>query len=248
MGVTLSKTDDKYIDFGDESSQLPNLRRKGTSSMVWTMYQADGLFQSQEEIDNYKLDQDGQKNATLAPGDIKYVDQNGDNVLDANDRIYVKNSSYPDMDLAFKLGASYKGFFVNALFQSEFGYKQNINEYYTLDNGTLQKFQTYHLTETWTADNPGARYPRIKFATTNDNNRKASTFWIQDCNFMRLKMLNIGYSFPSAWIKSIGASSASIALQASNLFTISSLKNMDPESLRGYPIQRSYGVTLNLGF
>lgn len=248
VGVTLSKTDDKYIDFGDESSQLPNLRRKGTSSMVWTMYQADGLFQSQEEIDNYKLDQDGQKNATLAPGDIKYVDQNGDNVLDANDRIYVKNSSYPDMDLAFKLGASYKGFFVNALFQSEFGYKQNINEYYTLDNGTLQKFQTYHLTETWTADNPGARYPRIKFATTNDNNRKASTFWIQDCNFMRLKMLNIGYSFPSAWIKSIGASSASIALQASNLFTISSLKNMDPESLRGYPIQRSYGVTLNLGF
>lgn len=112
----------------------------------------------------------------------------------------------------------------------------------------MQKFQQYHLTETWTEDNPNARYPRIKFATTNDNNRKASTFWIQDCNFMRLKMLNVGYAFPAAMLKHIGLSTASIAVQASNLFTISNLEDMDPESLRGYPIQRSYGVTLNLGF
>lgn len=248
VGLTLSKTDDKYLDFGDESTQLVNLRRKGTSSMVWTMYQADGLFKTQEEIDNYALDQDGQGNTTLAPGDIKYVDQNGDHVLDANDRIYVKNSSYPDMDLAFKVGVQYGGFFVNAMFQGEMGYKQNISESYTLDNGTLQKFQDYHLTETWTADNPDARYPRIKFVTTNDNNRKTSTFWIQDCNFLRLKMLNVGYTFPTALVKKVGVALASVALQASNLLTFSSLKNMDPESLRGYPIQRSYGVTLNVGF
>lgn len=248
VGVTLSKSDDKYLDFGDESSQTANLRRKGTSSMVWTMYEALGLFQTQEEIDSWPLNQDGQGNSTLAPGDIKYKDQNGDNVLDSKDRIYVKNSSYPDMDLAFRLGVSYKGFFINALFQGELGYKQNITESYTLDNSTLQKFQKYHLTDTWTEDNPNAKYPRIKFATSNDNNRKTSTFWIQDCNFLRLKMLNIGYQFPNALIKKIGLSTASIALQGSNLFTISDLKEMDPESLRGYPIQRSYGVTLNLGF
>lgn len=248
VGVTLSKSDDKYLDFGDESSQTANLRRKGTSSMVWTMYEALGLFQTQEEIDSWPLNQDGQGNSTLAPGDIKYKDQNGDNVLDSKDRIYVKNSSYPDMDLAFRLGVSYKGFFINALFQGELGYKQNITESYTLDNSTLQKFQKYHLTDTWTEDNPNAKYPRIKFATSNDNNRKTSTFWIQDCNFLRLKMLNIGYQFPNSLIKKIGLSTASIALQGSNLFTISDLKEMDPESLRGYPIQRSYGVTLNLGF
>jgi TonB-linked SusC/RagA family outer membrane protein len=248
VGVSLSKSDDKYLDFGDESSQLENLRRKGTSSMVWTMYEAAGLFQTQEEIDNYPVDQDGQGNTTLAPGDIKYIDQNGDNKIDANDRIYVKNSSYPDMDIAFRVGASYKGVFVNLLFQGEIGYKQNITEYYTLDNNTLQKFQDYHLTDTWTPENPNARYPRIKFATTNDNNRKTSTFWIQDCDFLRLKSVNIGYQFPSSLLKKINVSSASIAIQASNLFTISNLKGMDPESLRGYPIQKSYGATLNLGF
>lgn len=247
-GFTLSKSDDKYLDYGDESSQNVNLRRKGTSSLVWTMYEAAGLFKTQDEIDNWPVDQDGQGNSTLAPGDIKYIDQNNDGVLDSNDRIYVKNSSYPDMDIAVKLGVSYKGFFINAMFQGELGYKQNITESYTLDNSTLQKFQKYHLTDTWTEDNPDARYPRIKFATSNDNNRKTSTFWIQDCNFIRLKMLNIGYQFPSKLIKKIGLSTASVALQGSNLFTISDLKDMDPESLRGYPIQRSYGLTLNLGF
>lgn len=248
MSINLSKSNDKYLDFGDESSQLPNLRRKGTSSMVWQMYQAAGLFQSQEEIDNWPLDQDGQGNATIAPGDIKYIDQNEDGVLDSHDYIYVKNSSQPDMDFSFRFGMQYKGFFLNAIFQGESGYKQNITDYYTLENGTLPKYQKYHLTDSWSESNPSGKYPRVKIATSNDNNRKKSTFWIEDCNFVRLKLLNLGYNFPGSIVKKMSLSSLSIALQASNLFTISSLKSMDPESLRGYPIQRSYGVTLNLGF
>lgn len=247
VGLTVAKNDDKYIDFGDESAQLPNLRRAGKSSMVWTMYEAVGLFQSQEEIDAWPLDQDGAGNSTLAPGDIKYKDQNDDHRLDSNDRIYVKNSAYPDMDLSFKIGLQYKGFFLNALFQGEMGYKQNITENYTLENGTMQKFQAYHLNDTWTPENPDAMYPRVKIATSNDNNRRASTFWIRDCNFVRLKTLSIGYQVPAAFVKQIGLRSLSVALQGSNIFTVSSLKDMDPESLRGYPIQRSYGLTLNLG-
>lgn len=246
-GITLAKNNDEYLDFGDESAQLPNLRRVGNSSMVWTMYEAQGLFQSQEEIDNWPLDQDGQGNATLAPGDIKYKDQDGDNKLTSYDRIYVKNSAYPDMDFSIKLGIQYKGFFINALFQGESGFKQNITESYTLENGSMQKFQEYHLYDTWTTENPDAMYPRLKIATSNDNNRKASTFWIRDCNFVRLKMLSIGYQLPSRTLKSLHLRSLSFALQGSNLFTWSSLKDMDPESLRGYPIQRSYGATINIG-
>ena len=248
MGIVLSKSDDEYIDFGDESAQNENLRRKGMPSMVWTMYEAAGLFQSQEEIDSWP-DQDGQKNATLAPGDIKYIDQNGDNKIDVNDMIYVKNSSYPDMDIALRLGASYKGFYINFMLQSEIGYKKNINEYYSLENGTMQRFQKYHLTDTWSEDNRDAKYPRVKIATSSDNNRKVSTFWVQNCNFLRLKMVNVGYQFPQSLIKKVHLNSASIALQGSNLFTISDLTDMDPEQTsRGYPIQRSYGLTLNLGF
>lgn len=249
VDLTLAKSQDKYLDFGDESSVTPNLRRVGRSSMVWSMYEAEGLFQSQE-IDNWPLDQDGQGNATLAPGDIKYKDQDGNHVLDTKDLIYVKNSSNPDFNFSLRLGASYKGFFVNVMFQGATGYQQNIKELYTTNSGSLQRFQKYHLTDTWTPDNPGASLPRIKFATANDNNRKESTFWVRDCDFLRLKSLSLGYALQPAVLKKLKLTSASIALQGSNLVTWSSLSDlgMDPESLRGYPIQRSYGITLNLGF
>lgn len=250
VDLTLAKSDDKYLDFGDESSVSPNLRRVGRSSMVWAMYEAEGLFQSQEEIDAYMPNMSEADKAALAPGDIKYKDQNNDGRLTTEDMIYVKNSSNPDFNFSIRLGASYKGFFINAMFQGATGYQQNIKELYTTNSGSLQRFQEYHLTDCWSSDNPNATLPRIKFATANDNNRKESTFWIRDCDFLRLKSLSIGYAFQSALLKKIKLNSASIALQGSNLLTWSSISDlgMDPESLRGYPIQRSYGITLNLGF
>ncbi|MBQ8045994.1 MAG: SusC/RagA family TonB-linked outer membrane protein, partial [Bacteroidales bacterium] len=250
IAFTMSQQQDKWLDYGDESSVNENLRRVGRSSMVWRMYEADGLFTSQEEIDNHKLDQDGQGNATLAPCDIKYVDQNDDGVLDTNDLKYVKNSSNPKFNFGLKLGLSWKGLFVNALFQGATGYQQNIKEMYTLNSGSLQRFQEYHMEECWSAENPDGTLPRVKFASANDNNRKESTFWVRDCNFLRLKSLSLGYSFQPKVLKKMKLSSFSIALQGSNLVTWSSLSDlgMDPESLRGYPVQRSYGVSLSIGY
>ncbi|MEG0948661.1 MAG: hypothetical protein RSF78_04830, partial [Bacteroidales bacterium] len=92
-----------------------------------------------------------------------------------------------------------------------------------------------------------ARYPRLKIANKNDNNRRESTFWIQDADFIRLKSLSFGYSLPTSLLKKWHISTMSISLRGSNLFTWSSLDNMDPESLRGYPIQRTYGISLNFG-
>lgn len=246
--LTLAQTDDKVLDYGDESSLAENRRRIGKNYRVWWMYEADGLFQSWEEIANHPLDQDGQGNATIAPGDIKYIDQNTDGVLTDADRIAVKNSSYPEMSMSLRLGAQYKGFFVNVMFQGVTGYQQTIGEMYSLENSSLQRFQQYHLTDTWSENNKNARYPRIKFANSNDNNRRSSTFWVKDCDFIRLKSVSLGYRLPRKLTKKLSLSSASISINGSNLYTWSSLKDMDPESLRGYPIQRSYGVTLNVGF
>ncbi len=78
------------LDYGDESAELPNLRRAGKPYLVWSLYEAAGLFQSYEEIANWPVDQDGMGNATRSQGDIKYVDQDGDKVLTSNDRVYVK--------------------------------------------------------------------------------------------------------------------------------------------------------------
>ena len=160
VDLTLAKSDDKYLDFGDESSVSPNLRRVGRSSMVWAMYEAEGLFQSQEEIDAYMPNMSEADKAALAPGDIKYKDQNNDGKLTTEDMIYVKNSSNPDFNFSIRLGASYKGFFINAMFQGATGYQQNIKELYTTNSGSLQRFQEYHLTDCWSSDNPNANLPR----------------------------------------------------------------------------------------
>lgn len=248
LAFTMSKAEDMYTDYGDESSIPESRRRKGQSSMTWQVYEADGLFQSVDEIMNYKVDQDGAQNSTLAPGDIKYKDQNNDGFITDADRIFVKNSSRPDMIFSLNIGARYKGFFANAIFQGVSGSNQMINDLYTLESGSLQRFQDYHLNESWSPSNPNAEYPRIKFAGKGDNNRKESTFWIKECDYIRLKSLSFGYAIDAALLKKLKLSSASISLQGSNLFTWSSLKNMDPESLRGYPIQRSFGATLSVGF
>lgn len=246
----LSLGRDKVLDYGDESNQLENLRRKGHSIGTSWMYEALGLFQTQEEIDNWKLNQDGSyngKNKTVKPGDIKYKDQNGDGVLDKKDEVAFKNSAYPDFTGSLKLGASYKGVFVNVMFQGVAGYKQYITEAYTLEKGSLPRFQDYHLTDCWTPENPNAEYPRVKLATSIDNNRLASSFWLRDNSFIRLKSLNIGYSLPASTLKSLKLSSLTITLMGGNLFTWSKLKHMDPESRRGYPIQRTYGLSCNIG-
>lgn len=247
--LALTKTDDLVLDYGDESSLDPLRRRAGKSSMMWWLYQADGLFKSDEEIANHPLDQDQKGNSTLAPGDIRYVDVKKDGLLTEDDRVPVKNSSYPDLSYSIKLGAGYGGFFFNAMFQGVSGYNQLIPDLYTLNTSSLQRFQTYHVNDTWTPENPNAAYPRIKFATTSDNNRKSSTFWLKNSDFVRLKNMSIGYAFQAKTLQKLKISSLSVALQGSNLFTWSNLENnIDPESLRGYPIQRSYGVTVNFGF
>ena len=120
---------------------------------------------------------------------------------------------------------------MNAMLQGVTGYQQQITELYTLESSSLQRFQRYHLTDTWTEDNPDATYPRIKFASKNDNNRKDSDFWIRNCNYLRLRSLTIGYALPAKLLQKKKINSVSIALQGSNLFTISSLENgIDPET------------------
>lgn len=246
--LNLSKSTNKVLDYGDESASLPNLRRKGKPYLVWSVYEADGLFQSYEEIAAWPVDQDGMGNSTLAPGDIKYKDQDGNGVLSSNDRIYVANGSQPDFNYGISLNGEWKGIFFNAQFQGVSGYSQKVNELYTLENRSLQRFQDYHWNNSWTPENPNAEYPRIKFTNSSDNNRLESTFWIKKCDFLRLKALTVGYRFPSAMLRKAKISSLDISLQAGNLFTISSLHNMDPESLRGYPLSRTYGLNLNFGF
>lgn len=247
VSFNIGTSSDKVLDWGDESALPENKRFAGHSYSVWSLYEAVGLFQSEEEIRNWPVIQDNNNNTTLRPGDIKYKDQDNNGILDVNDMIYVKDSSLPEVNYGFGFGAEWKGFYFNAQFVGAGGYNQRITELYTLQNGSLQRFQDYHLNDSWTPENPDAAYPRVKFATSGDNNRLESTFWLKKCNFLRLRSVSIGYRVPSKLLKKSGISSLDISLQGSNLHTWSSLDGMDPEVLRGYPITRGYGVSVSFG-
>lgn len=248
IDVMMSRSWDKVIDAGDESS-LPDERKLAGKpvSSSW-MYISDGLFQSQEEIDNHPVDQDGKKNSSIVPGDIRYKDFNGDNVLGKDDERAFEYVSIPDYAINVRLGVTYKGFFMNALLQGALNYKKDISDSYTLESNSLPRFQEYHLEDSWTPENTHGTLPVVKFASTNDNNRKKSDYWYRNASFIRLKTLNIGYTLPSRYLKNVKLSSLSMALQGGNLFTGTNLKGIDPDTNRGYPITRTYGVTLNIGF
>ncbi|MDE6423341.1 MAG: TonB-dependent receptor, partial [Muribaculaceae bacterium] len=248
LSFNIGTSDNIVLDWDDESTLPENQRRKGKAYSIWNLYEAAGIFQSEEEIRNWP-DQDGFGNSTLRPGDIKYVDQDNDGKVTITDKVFVKNASLPDVSYGFGFGAEWKGLYFNAQFAGMGGYSQKVNELYTLESGSLQRFQNYHLTDTWTPENPDASYPRIKFASSSDNNRFDSTFWLKSCSFLRLKAVTIGYRVPSHLLRRSHISTIDIALQGSNLHTWSSLDDgMDPEVLRGYPITRGYGVSLTFGF
>lgn len=247
-GLTLGWGRDRVLDNGDESNIPAYRRRVGHATGENPMYESLGLFQTQKEIDEWTLDQDGKGNSSLAPGDIKYKDQNGDGVLDYRDKVYLKDAAFPDLSGSFTLGCSYGGFYLNLLFTGVAGYNKTIDESYTLYDRKLPKFQRYHQTESWRPDNPNATYPRIKFTSWDDNNAETSDFWVRKCNFIRLSSMNFGYTLPAALVRKLHLSSASVSFNVGNLFTWSTLKGMDPETPRGYPIQRSFGSSLMLSF
>lgn len=244
----MSRSWDTVMDAGDEGTLSDERKKAGKPVSSSWMLVSDGLFQSQDEIDAWPVDQDGKKNASLVPGDIRYKDFDGNNELGEDDKRAFEYLSIPDYAMNMRLGFNFKGVFINALFQGAVNYKKNVSDSYTLEGGTLPRFQDFHLSDSWSPANPGGDYPVVKFVTTNDNNKKSSDYWYRDASYLRLRTLNIGYTLPAKYLKNVKLSSLSIGLQGGNLFTLCSLKGMDPDTGRGYPITRTYGITINLGF
>ena len=239
---------DKIVDNGDESNLPEYQRRKGHSSGDQRMLESLGFFTSQEEIDNWAK-QGYNNNIDLAPGDIKYKDQNGDGRIDNKDQIWYKNAAFPDLTGSLSLGGSYKNFHFSMMFNGIFGYNKTINEKNSLYGNKLPRFQKYHQEECWTKDNQNdAKLPRVKFSSWDDPNQETSSFWVRKCDFVRLSSINVGYSLPKKITEKMHIARMSISLTAGNVFTWTDLKGMDPEVDRGYPIQRSFGASLSMGF
>ncbi|GAO42784.1 SusC/RagA family TonB-linked outer membrane protein [Flavihumibacter petaseus] len=223
--------------------------RQGQAIGSFYMYQADGLFVSDEEVANHA----SQSSSTKA-GDIKFVDQNKDNIINGDDRVIVGND-VPYFNYGINLSAGYKGFDLNIMGQGVSG----VSLYLPLEaswaffNGAGVREYNLHR---WTKENPdpNAAYPRLLMSADNTQNQVNNSFWLYDGDYFRIKVLSLGYSLPSSVIKKLKMQRIRFYLSSNNLFTIRAekrMKDFDPEmaSQRAtYPQLKTFSAGLNVTF
>lgn len=184
------------------------------------MYEMDGIFQNETEILTSAYQGEG-----IKPGDVKFKDVDGNGVIDSNDRKHV-GSSIPKFNLGLNLSAEWKGFDISAFFQGAFGHKI-YNQILTDSEGFYRGFNVTkrYYENRWTEANPSNEYPRASWKAKS-NNARVSTRFLEDASYLRLKNLQIGYTFNT---KKLNIERLRLYLAATNLFTITKYSGFDPE-------------------
>ena len=200
--------------------------------------------------------QEGVGAVKLYPGDIKYVDVNGDGVITEEDEGFIGGTVDPRIVYGFGGVISYKNFDLNFFFQGTGDMYRVIGgqPYFLPGGGTTTEGNAYayNLDDRWTETNqdPYAFWPRLTYGP-NKNNYRASTWWKKDMSFLRCKNIEVGYTFPKAWFERFYVKSCRVFVSGNNLFCLSDFKLWDPElgtndGLK-YPMNRSvmFGIDVN---
>lgn len=208
------------------SNQSITGAREGYPIGAFFLKQALGIFQSQEEIDNYK-DKDGKViQPTASPGDIKYLDANNDGVISGTDAIY-SGSPFPDFSYGLNFSGSYKNFDFSIFLQGTYGNKMFDANTHRLHNYTTDFNLSRDLLNAWTPENTNTNVPRL-ILTDPNHNTDPSTRFLSDASYLRVKTLQVGYNFPVALINKIGLNSLRLYVSANNLLTITGYDGYDP--------------------
>jgi TonB-linked SusC/RagA family outer membrane protein len=230
---------------------------------IWWGYQAIGQFQSEEEIRNYPINNDGQGNRTQLPGDLIYKDVNGDGVINDMDErpIGYPTGWAPMLSYGGYIGLKWKNFdlnldFAGATMQSWCMDYELRNPFHANGNSA-----SFILTDRWHRADPydpnsewiSGKYPAVRY-NTSMNNGKNSDFWLHDVWFLRLKNLELGYNLPKSILGRANISGLRVYANASNVFSLDNVKEygIDPEiEVRAavvYPQQKAFMVGFNLTF
>ena len=250
-------TDPDYIRIYGREGQWVN-RRFG--------YLSDGIFMSQDEINNHPTIQDGNGNLTLRPGDIKYIDLDNNDTINFRDQDVIGYASnMPEITYGMGVNIKYKNLQLSTGFQgaSKFSIYINGPAANMFNNGSIPLAYQYRYAWQPHPDNPNvninpeAMLPSASLSSST-NNSKVSDFWLRDVRYLRVKNINLSYNIPEKTFKKIGLKSTQVYVSSENLTSWTNLgiyKNtFDPEfdpgtqATRRYPITRSYTVGLRVLF
>jgi len=253
----------------DATRKNPNRSRTGRSYNTPFGYKALGLFTTKDDTngdgiinaqDGYGITQFG----ALHPGDVKYADLNKDGKIDGNDETVVGHPVYPEITYGLTVNSTFKGFDLSLFFQGAANSSMNIQGYQTVPfriNNTNTSYEYYD--NRWTPTHQDAKYPRA-YASKNTNNTTnplngdgfgafSSSIWMANTGFLRLKTSVIGYTLPTTFTQKFKVQSLRVYVSGQNIFTVSKLKFMDPETgytqrEEAYPVQKTFIFGLNVNF
>lgn len=242
------------LKYGTE--HFPTQTKVGKPIGAFYLYQADGIFQSLEEVQAHKNSKGELLQPNAQPGDVRFKDMNGDGVIDEDDKTY-SGTGIAKVEANLNLGASYKGFDFSAVIGSAFGNKlyNGIRYYYEGMNSGSNFLKT--TLNAWTPTNTKTDIPRAVFGDPNQNTRESTRF-LENGDFVRLRQVQLGYTLPKALSKHIYCESIRFYVSAENVFTITGYSGANPEFSQGvlnsgvdrftYPFSRSYTVGAQVSF
>lgn len=247
VGVNLSDVKNEILDMKGQSSGDLLRQQEGYPINSIYGYIADGLYQSQEEINNGPV-----QIGTLKPGDVRYrdiagaFDSDGKPIADGKitdaDKVII-GSTIPRYTYGANVDLGWKGFRFSAFMQGVGKADGYLNAHYVIPAANSSAIKPWQL-DYWSADNTDASLPRVSI--TSSNNTQNSTLWMRSAAYFRLKNVQLGYEIPKALLKRIGINSAYVYVNGQNLFTSTDFyQGYDPEI--NYDAGASDGVSLGAG-
>ncbi len=264
----LARTKNKYIESGSYKSSME--RWRGQSAYRWNDfiwgYEVIGRFQNMGEINTYPIQNGDNGNSKELPGDYIFKDQNGDGVINDLDKIPLFWSGTPQVHFGMNIQASWKNIDFYALFQGSAFYTVQFDEVYAkmlaFKGGNTPEyfFDRWHKEDPYDSNSAwiAGEWPAIRLEQDMGSfYTRDSEIWRKDASYVRLKTIEIGYSFDSKLLKPLGVDRLRVYANGNNLFTICDpfVKAFDPEKIEGdysaglnYPLSKSFNFGLTMNF
>ncbi len=229
VSANVSTLRNKVLALGDAYNEQAYTRSEvGRSISDFYLLKPAGIFQSMDEVYEYThVADDGTVTViqpSAEPGDVKYVDVNGDGVIDDTDKDWC-GSPIPKVEVGLNVSLSYKGFDFNMFWAGKFGHKIYDEARANTLNFSVDNIPTDAVPWTW--DNPSDTYPRM-YSSSTDNN-KASDRFLENGNYFRLKNVQLGYTVPEKLTRKIFLQKVRAYVSGTNLITITKYKGYDPD-------------------
>src|SRR5690606_36569343 len=242
----------KFISGGDQTRTY-----EGEPISSFYGWKTDGIYQTQAEIDNDPYISNDTRRANITPGDVRFVDTNGDNIVDEQDRVHIGDAN-PSLLLGFNIDLRYKGFDFSTVFSGAFGHEL----YDAMMMRGIDPTQSGNMDavayQRWTGQGSSNKYPKMSTIRANDNYR-VSELGLKSGNYLRMKDVVLGYTIPETLTEQIGISNLKFYISGRNLLTFTNFDGVDPEEsgtnnltrgviFNNYPQSKSIVLGANITF